>query len=94
MPTFDFQCLHCGHVFEFTRPFGSNQTPSGEECQSINVMKLIAPPAIHFKGEGFYKTDNSVTPKKEEKTDEKKPKKEEKKDVTKNDSNKADDKKS
>ena len=58
MPTFDFQCSACNHVFEFNRPFGSNETCPCPECGNGRVEKLIATPTIAFKGEGFYKTDS------------------------------------
>lgn len=58
MLTFDFQCTKCKHIFEFTRPFGSEATPVCPACQSKKTEKLIAPPAVHFKGTGWYKTDS------------------------------------
>lgn len=58
MPTFDFQCRACQHVFEFARPFGSNAQPACPSCSGKRVEKLIAPPAVHFKGSGWYKTDS------------------------------------
>lgn len=74
MPTFDFQCRKCNHVFEFSRPFGSIELPACTACGSKRTEKLIAPPAVHFKGSGWYKTDSrgtvaspSAAPKKEEK---------------------------
>ena len=58
MPTFDFRCNKCQTVFEFTRPFGSEQKPACVKCKSKSVEKLFSPPsAIVFKGSGFYKTD-------------------------------------
>jgi len=45
-------------VFEFHRPFGSTKKPACPECACKDVQKLIAPPSIQFKGEGFYKTDS------------------------------------
>ena len=75
MPTYDFQCAGCSHTFEFNRPFGSRKIPPCPRCGSAAVRKLIAPPAIHFKGKGFYKTDSQKPVKREEK------KKEEKKEV-------------
>jgi len=62
MPTFDFQCLSCGATFEHTRPFGSASRPPCPRCASKRTEKRIAPPAIHFRGTGFYKTDHSATP--------------------------------
>ena len=66
MPTFDFQCKACQAVFEHTRPFGSKEHPACPQCRSKRTEKLLTPPAIHFKGSGFYKTDSGVksTPKK------------------------------
>ena len=60
MPTFDFQCAKCDHVFEFSRPFGSKKQPVCTACGSKRTMKLIAPPAVHFKGAGWYKTDSKA----------------------------------
>lgn len=65
MPTFDFQCQDCNHVFEFSRPFGSTEMPLCAACKSTNVLKLLAPPNIQFKGSGFYKTDAITAPKAE-----------------------------
>ena len=81
MPTYDFQCAGCNHTFEFNRPFGSRKIPPCPKCGSTDVRKLIAPPAIHFKGKGFYKTDSQKPvqrgeKKKEEKKEEKKEAKE------------------
>ncbi|OGJ56489.1 hypothetical protein A3D88_03880 [Candidatus Peribacteria bacterium RIFCSPHIGHO2_02_FULL_52_16] len=85
MPTFDFQCKKCEAVFEHSRPFGSKEHPACPKCRSKRTEKLFSPPAIHFKGGGFYKTDAAAASKKPvekspEKTEVKKEKpKEEKK---------------
>lgn len=57
MPTFDFRCRTCDHTFEFTRPFGSDAKPTCPACDSQKTEKLFSPPAVHFKGSGWYKTD-------------------------------------
>lgn len=84
MPTFDFQCPACQHVFEFSRPFGSKDIPPCPKCAHKKTEKLMHIPAISFKGDGFYKTDTSKaaekpadTPKTEKKAKKKteKPKK-------------------
>jgi putative FmdB family regulatory protein len=75
MPTFDFRCLKCDTVFEFARPFGSKTTPACPKCKSKRTEKQITPPAVHFKGSGWYKTDSmksapsttAAPPKKDEK---------------------------
>ena len=71
MPTYDFQCRKCEHVFEWTRPFRSTALPACPVCKSKKTEKLIAPPAVHFKGGGWYKTDSNkphVGTKKKEKS--------------------------
>lgn len=60
-------------MFEFTRPFNSAVNPTCPACSSKRVEKLIAPPAVHFKGSGWYKTDSkAVPPTPKKKTEEKK----------------------
>ncbi len=70
MPTFDFRCTKCANVFEFNRPFGSAVTPACPACKSKKTEKLMSPPAIQFKGSGWYKTDSrkasTTGPKKED----------------------------
>ncbi|MFA6259189.1 MAG: zinc ribbon domain-containing protein [Candidatus Peribacteraceae bacterium] len=79
MPTFDFRCNACNHVFEYTRPFGNTELPTCPECGSRETQKIIVPPAIHFKGTGFYKTDSvPKQPKKTQKTKQTQPEKQEK----------------
>lgn len=63
MPTFDFRCATCDHVFEFTRPFGSKTIPQCPNCGKKKTEKLISPPAVHFKGSGWYKTDSGTSKK-------------------------------
>ena len=85
MPTFDFQCKKCEAVFEHSRPFGSKEHPACPKCRSKRTEKLFSPPAIHFKGGGFYKTDAAPSKKSIEKSPEKtEPKKEKPKEEKKN----------
>ncbi len=65
MPTYDFRCPKCSHVFEAVLSFGSKKRPPCPACKNAKTEKLIAPPAIHFKGTGFFKTDSrKLSPKK------------------------------
>jgi putative FmdB family regulatory protein len=73
MPTFDFSCEKCGHVFEISRPYGSKVHPSCPKCGNRKTKKLISPPLIHFKGSGFYKTDSVAKPVAKKKKEETKP---------------------
>lgn len=69
MPTYDFRCQKCSHHFEVNLPFGSKERPPCPRCRHHKTEKLISPPAIHFKGEGFFKTDSRKKPVPEKKTE-------------------------
>ncbi len=57
MPTYDYECVKCGHRFEI---FQSIAAPPIRECPECGgeVRRLISPGAgFIFKGSGFYATD-------------------------------------
>ena len=57
MPTYEYECLECGVHFERFQHFNDQpiaECPRGHR----NVRRLFSPPAIVFKGSGFYVTDN------------------------------------
>lgn len=89
MPLFDFQCTGCQNIFEATLSFGSKTKPVCPACGTKKTEKLLTPPAFHFKGGGFYKTDTSKLPVQKKKEETKQPpetpKAESKKDVPKKD---------
>jgi putative FmdB family regulatory protein len=68
MPRFDFRCTACSTTFEESIPFGSADLPPCPACGKKTEKLLSAPPAIQFKGSGFYKTDSrpATAPKKTE----------------------------
>lgn len=68
MPTFDFTCSTCGSFFEAHLPFGSKNKPACPACGSKKTEKQITPPAIHFKGTGFFRTDSRKETEKKEVT--------------------------
>jgi putative FmdB family regulatory protein len=55
MPLYEYECDN-GHRFEVIRKFSD---PPIEKCPTCGspVRKLIASPAIQFKGSGWYVTD-------------------------------------
>jgi len=58
MPTYDYRCKHCGHVFEAFQ--GINDAPLRRcpKCHKNGVERLISAGAgVIFKGSGFYQTD-------------------------------------
>jgi len=56
MPLYEYECEQCGARFEVIQRFSD---PAVESCRvcSGSVHKLISPPAIQFKGTGWYITD-------------------------------------
>lgn len=65
MPLYEYECEKCGARFEVIQRFSDSPVESCRVCGGP-VHKLISPPAIQFKGTGWYITDyakkNSPTP--------------------------------
>ena len=57
VPIYDYRCDHCGHAFSAVQSYND---PPLEKCPNCGKKprRLIVPPAIVFKGSGFYKTDS------------------------------------
>lgn len=62
MPIYDYHCDHCGHTFSAVQSYADATLEVCPSC-SKKPRKLMATPAIVFKGGGWYKTDSRVTPK-------------------------------
>jgi putative FmdB family regulatory protein len=62
MPIYDYHCDHCGHTFSQVQSYTDKTL---EKCPSCGKRprKLMATPAIVFKGGGWYKTDSRAKPK-------------------------------
>ena len=56
MPIYEYQCRRCEHRFELIQKFSDKPRKRCPEC-SGTVDRLISPPAIRFKGTGWYVTD-------------------------------------
>jgi len=56
MPLYDYQCSKCGRVFEVRQKFDDPLLTEHEGCGGP-VERLLATPALQFKGSGFYITD-------------------------------------
>jgi putative FmdB family regulatory protein len=57
MPVYEFECDVCGLRFSQRRSFGDpypDTCPNGHE----SIHRIFVPPAIIFKGSGFYSTDH------------------------------------
>jgi len=56
MPLYEYKCLKCGCTFELLQ--NANDLPLKECIRCKNpVKKILSPPALQFKGEGWYVTD-------------------------------------
>ena len=55
MPTYEYQCQKCGHRFEKMHRH-SDPAPPCPQCGG-EVGQLFSPPAVQFKGSGWYVTD-------------------------------------
>jgi len=57
LPIYEYICHDCGHEFEKIVGW-SDDSPACASCGSQNVSRQLSPPAIHFKGSGWYITDS------------------------------------
>ena len=57
MPKYDYRCSACGHLYEKREGFDA---PSVQDCPECGGMarRVLTPPAIVFKGSGWYVTDS------------------------------------
>ena len=62
MPTYDYRCDACGHRAEVVHGVHGHGPRICPNCGAEGTMrKLIAAPAVHFKGSGWAKKDRSAT---------------------------------
>ena len=56
MPLYEYECSACHHRFENIEPVTA---PAQKRCPKCGqaAERLLAPPAIQFKGSGWYVTD-------------------------------------
>jgi putative FmdB family regulatory protein len=56
MPLYEYKCSKCGAVFEVLQKVNDPPLKKCIRCQGA-VKKLLSPPALQFKGSGWYVTD-------------------------------------
>lgn len=56
MPLYEYKCERCGQVFEILQKFSDQPLTVHEACGGP-VHRLLSPPALQFKGSGWYVTD-------------------------------------
>lgn len=57
MPLYEYECRTCGKRFEQIRRVAEADVAACPFCSGADVTKLLSPPAIQFKGTGWYVTD-------------------------------------
>lgn len=56
MPIYEYKCLKCGKVIEILQRSSEPHLKECPKCGS-SLKRLLSPPAIQFKGSGWYITD-------------------------------------
>jgi putative FmdB family regulatory protein len=57
MPTYDYKCRKCGHVFELFHSIKDDKPKRCPKCRGRADRMISAGAGILFKGSGFYITD-------------------------------------
>lgn len=58
MPTYQYECLACGHSFEHFQSMLEKKLKKCPECGKNQLTRLIGSGSgVIFKGNGFYETD-------------------------------------
>ena len=71
MPLYEYKCSKCASLFEVIQKVGALALKKCLKC-GAPVNKIISPPALQFKGNGWYVTDYAQKNKKESKPKEQK----------------------
>ncbi len=58
MPVYAYRCQSCGITFERVQKFDDKPLTRCPECRKGTVRRILQPPAIVFKGSGWYATDH------------------------------------
>ena len=56
MPLYEYKCQRCGSVFEVMQKFSDAPLEVHTNCGGA-LERLLSPPALQFKGTGWYITD-------------------------------------
>ena len=57
MPTYEYECTKCGHVFEEFQSIASEPISICPKCSEEVKRKISGGTGLIFKGSGFYITD-------------------------------------
>ncbi|MFZ5800089.1 MAG: FmdB family zinc ribbon protein [Candidatus Omnitrophota bacterium] len=67
MPTYEYECLSCGHRFEIFQAMTAKSLTSCPKCGEKVKRLFGSGGGIIFKGSGFYATDYRKAPPKSDK---------------------------
>ena len=56
VPIYEYECESCDERFELMQKFSDKPVKKCPKCGGA-VHKVLSPPALHFKGSGWYVTD-------------------------------------
>lgn len=59
MPTYDYECVECGHRFEAFQSMSEDPLTECEHCKGPVKRLISGGTGIIFKGSGFYVNDSS-----------------------------------
>ena len=58
MPTYEYECQACGHLFEALQTMTEPKLTKCPKCKKQKLARLIGSGSgVIFKGSGFYETD-------------------------------------
>lgn len=57
MPTYEYACTECGHVFDAVQSFSDAALTECPQCGG-KLRKVFSAAGVVFKGSGFYRTDS------------------------------------
>ena len=74
MPLYEYKCTKCNSIFEIIQKVNDEPLKLCIKCGGP-VIKIISPPTLQFKGNGWYITDyaNKINPKKDPKKEKNQP---------------------
>jgi putative FmdB family regulatory protein len=56
LPLYEYECSNCHHRFEKIESLSASEKKDCPKCGKV-ANRVLAPPAIQFKGSGWYVTD-------------------------------------
>jgi putative FmdB family regulatory protein len=67
MPLYEYVCGNCGVRLEVIQKFSDTPLVTCDTCGANALNRVVSPPAITFKGSGWYITDYSAKGRQESK---------------------------